>query len=668
MSEEIRFVYQVVAHRIHSENGSALRSRLTNKPFHIGSGASSDMRLEESGILPTHIRLLLTTTGQVMLANLGAAGSVTLDDQSLPAYTPTTWKPGSVAQIANYQLELSAVTLGDDGLVEHVRRAVITQDNNAVSESDFSSTLDEMDFQPPPSNPTVMFPDEQLDDEDEFSPDSTLPDESELPDYDESPREEIPQSTMELGSPFEEEVDGDTELMPFEVAQKNDLAVKMPLPTIDDDDEQLLDTLPKDWQKLGRLSAQLTVNPVIFVPGERVRIPISVRNEYDQKLKVRAHIAGVPRDWITLPEYPLTLKPREVAAFDIIVQTPLQVNVTAVDILIRLSDADAPNAVLALPLQLIFRKESNLIGRLDPHEINDKDHTYLYLQNHTKAATVVFVTGHIELKGVHIIPADSQIKLPPGQTTRIPVSFDVVRRPLLVERQYDFAVSASQGKRAPLDYPGVITVRPRLRLLPLILLTVMALVLALAIILALTNVDDDSASNGDDASTVIETPPTEIPAAINTDPEETEAPVVPVEKTSRPTATDEEPTETPTATASATLAPTNTSTATPSATPTITPSPTETEIGVITTPVTGQQSAVLPSNVNILPVLGGDPRPAGCVVPIPDGWSEYTVKEGERSFQLALQFGTTVDEIARVNCLVNPRMLQVNQVLFLPAP
>jgi hypothetical protein len=199
----------------------------------------------------------------------------------------------------------------------------------------------------------------------------------------------------------------------------------------------------------------------------------------------------------------------------------------------------------------------------------------------------------------------------------------------------------------------------------------MALVLALAIILALTNVDDDSASNGDDASTVIETPPTEIPAAINTEPdesEETEAPVVPVEKTSRPTATDEEPTETPTATSSATLAPTNTSTATPSATPTITPSPTETEIGVITTPVTGQQSALLPSNVNILPVLGGDPRPAGCTVPIPDGWSEYTVKEGERSFQLALQFGTTVDEIARVNCLVNPRMLQVNQVLFLPAP
>jgi hypothetical protein len=431
--------------------------------------------------------------------------------------------------------------------------------------------------------------------------------------------------------------------------------------------------LPKDWQKLGRLSAQLTVNPVIFVPGERVRIPISVRNEYDQKLKVRAHIAGVPRDWITLPEYPLTLKPREVAAFDIIVQTPLQVNVTAVDILIRLSDADAPNAVLALPLQLIFRKESNLIGRLDPHEINDNDHTYLYLQNHTKAATVVFVTGHIELKGIHIIPADSQIKLPPGQTTRIPVSFDVVRRPLLVERQYDFAVSASQGKRAPLDYSGVVTVRPRLRLLPLILLTVMAIVLALAIILALTNDDDDNgASNGDNASIVIETPPTEIPAAIVTEsdePEDTDTPVVPVEKTSRPTATVEESTETPTATSSATPTPTNTATVTPSATPTVTPSPTETEIGVITTPVTGQQSVLQPSNVNILPVLGGDdPRPAGCAVPIPEGWSEYTVKEGERSFQLALQFGTTVDEIARVNCLVNPRMLQVNQILFLPAP
>jgi LysM repeat protein len=68
------------------------------------------------------------------------------------------------------------------------------------------------------------------------------------------------------------------------------------------------------------------------------------------------------------------------------------------------------------------------------------------------------------------------------------------------------------------------------------------------------------------------------------------------------------------------------------------------------------------------PAVVDDPRSAGCAAAIPDGWKPYTVQAGDRVFRLAMNAGTTIEEVASVNCLADPRILQIGQVLLLPIP
>jgi hypothetical protein len=102
--------------------------------------------------------------------------------------------------------------------------------------------------------------------------------------------------------------------------------------------------------------------------------------------------------------------------------------------------------------------------------------------------------------------------------------------------------------------------------------------------------------------------------------------------------------------------------------PSASPFPTETD-GLPPT-VTIAVTEILPTPVapTLSMLVFDDPRPPGCAVAIPDGWKPYTVQSGDRVFRLAVMYGTTVDEVARVNCLVDARLLQVGQVLLLPVP
>jgi hypothetical protein len=149
-----------------------------------------------------------------------------------------------------------------------------------------------------------------------------------------------------------------------------------------------------------------------------------------------------------------------------------------------------------------------------------------------------------------------------------------------------------------------------------------------------------------------------------------------------PTATStEETAETVTATPPATEEETAPTTAAPaiidmvtmtaSSTPATIPAPataTMTEIAIIATPTreTPESEAAAEQAPLAQALDFEDPRPADCAVEVPAGWRPYTIRAGDRAFRLALDRRTTVDEIARVNCLANPRMLSVGQILLLP--
>ncbi len=58
------------------------------------------------------------------------------------------------------------------------------------------------------------------------------------------------------------------------------------------------------------------------------------------------------------------------------------------------------------------------------------------------------------------------------------------------------------------------------------------------------------------------------------------------------------------------------------------------------------------------------PQPTG--TPSPGGFY-YTVLSGDNLFRIALRFGTTVQAIAQANGIVNPRLIRVGQVLWIPS-
>lgn len=55
-----------------------------------------------------------------------------------------------------------------------------------------------------------------------------------------------------------------------------------------------------------------------------------------------------------------------------------------------------------------------------------------------------------------------------------------------------------------------------------------------------------------------------------------------------------------------------------------------------------------------------------CATTLPDGWYSYTVRPGDTLSGIALRAQTTVEELIRVNCVDNPRLLVVNTIIFVP--
>jgi LysM repeat protein len=674
MSQENRLVYQVTALRTDEDNGSILRARLSYKPFHIGTANDADLRLDSNRILPMHLRLLVTTTGQMTLANLGPAGTVTLNGEPLVSFTPSHWKPGSVVNLGEFELQLDVLVVeGTNGEQEHIRPALITQNNEAVEASsepweEEAATSAEPDGKP---QVTVMFDGEdddeavsllehsqdneveleygtppiiQLETDESFTPVSASPPTSEFA-WSTTDDRETSDPAPEVAVPVPPQiVSTDPPDNDFSESYGTE---EMPVGVI------IEDTLPKDWHYTGRLSAQLTVNPVYLVRGQRVRVPVSVRNGYSHPLQLRAHLAGLPREWVTLPTEPVELAAGEIGSVDLILQPETDVEDNVMEIMLRLSDHANSEVALTLPLQLVFKNEPNLIGRLEPFSTRSSQRAYLHMQNHTLATATVFVAGHTASDQVRIIPEQTELHLPPGQAVEIPIDFDVIQRPLLRSTKHEFSVSALQGNRAPLDYPGVVGIRPRLPMMVLLpLITIAALVI---VFMAILNNGGTPLSTGSPGETA-----TSLPAGLELATESPETGAEETEAITPAVTIEEDITE-----SAATLTPTR-------VTPTTSPSPTVTTtftptIGIISTPTPengqGDTTDIVSTAADF-----DDPRPAGCTVEIPADWGPYTVRSGDRTFRLAVDTGTTVNEIARVNCLPDPRLLQVGQVLLLPQP
>jgi hypothetical protein len=391
MSEQARIVYQISAASSQQPESGAFQSRLGYRPFHIGSSDNADLQLEGADILPVHLRLLVTTTGQVMLSNLGGADSISLDSRPVAAFTPVHWKPGAVLTLGEYRLELSVISVeGDNGQIEHVLRSVITQSSEIVGGSDDLAQEESNGVLP---KSTVLFEDDPLATDDDI----LVEDEVEIPpasddetgDFAERDEAHTPaplaaEPPPDTEQPFQhiaDDLPNLPEIDSLEDSQTANTAIMPPslAPSPEtphasgytDHTSPVFDTLPKDWKQAGQLSIQLTVNPVTLVPGERVRVPVSIRNGHEHTLRLRVNVAGVPREWIRQPHTPLVIGPGEIGALDFIIQAPPDVIQQSADMLIRLSDYSTPDDALTLPLRLNFKSTPNLIGRLERARVTD---------------------------------------------------------------------------------------------------------------------------------------------------------------------------------------------------------------------------------------------------------------------------------------------------------
>ncbi len=127
------------------------------------------------------------------------------------------------------------------------------------------------------------------------------------------------------------------------------------------------------------------------------------------------------------------------------------------------------------------------------------------------------------------------------------------------------------------------------------------------------------------------------------------------------------PTPTPTLTAPPTATPTMTVTIAPTVTPTAAATATLTLTSTPTaTPTTAPTSTGTASPTS-LPQLTQTPTSGVCQRFQPPGWVEYAIQPGDTLSRLAAATGTTVQEIMRINCLTNPRLVVAGQRVYLPS-
>lgn len=700
MAYNNQYAYQIVA----TGSNQEFRAQIGSEPFLIGKGANVDLRLDNPEIQDAHARLLVTSTGQVIFINLGTADSLVLNGEPMASFKPFYWKTGVPAYLGGYELYLE---MQDEALEPQQRQALITQNNIPVSsppqfvidwgnqnsvlpEDEHSESVDDTASDNAEGFPvvlngggTILYSEEEIRDTPAEEPLQTPTA------FSKSVTPEVPLSRKTLPQfddlDFSIDIDSDDdtkrhevdpivppaapETKPKTLSSTPDQPFSPEIkkifspPIINSSNGGFLggETLPKDWQYFDHLSAQLTINPVNLVAGQRVRVPVSVRNGNDHRVQLRVYVAGLSRGEIIVPEEPISLQAGEIKAFDLIIQPQSPAHGQQEELLIRLRDIAGTDseAAITLPLQLVFKADPNITGWLNPVTFDGRRHTYLHLQNHTKALAVAFITGHSEAEGIHILPAQTRVEIPAGQIVQIPIRAEVPPQSLLKKHRYNFSLSIRQGSRAPLDYPGRILVASRIRAELVVAMLCLGILLGIGGTYIFRKYNLFGGAPQSPRSLTLT--PSNLPLLGGAEAEATQEPIE-IESTEELTTTDVAPLAASTATVIATdlvtITATATFTSTPLPTDTVVPSPTLTE-----TPTPAPSETPLPSPTE-LPFV--DPRPVDCRVPVPEGWQPYTIKQGDNAFRLAFDRGISLEELAQVNCLANPQVLHVGNGLLLP--
>jgi len=479
MSQYQAVVYQIVAVR-RGQSDAEQRARLGHRPFLIGSGSAADLRLEGEAIRAVQARLFLTTTGQVMLTNLGEAGSLALDGVALPSFACVPWKPGAVLAMGGYDLRLGTLHAeGEEGELEVIEFPVITQESAAVEDdailADEAAPVEPAVSAEPASPPmreafASAFGRAAPDGGEAVGRAADSPDRP-------TPPEGWPLAVVAGPDEFEEAdalaAPSGVLLPDFPPRPAQEPAVVEPRPAAAEPAAAappagippgLYSTLPKDWQYAGLFGVQLPLPTVSLVPGERVRIPVSLRNGYAEALRLHVAVDGVPAGWVIQPSAPVTVAAGEIQTLDLVLQTrPAPFLGQVCEARIRFMDRSGPNVMLTAALTLSFKNAPNLVGRLEPAEAAETRPVWLFLQNHTQAATEVFITGHAADAALLVVtPQQAQIRLPQGESIQVGVTFRALRRPWLRPVICDYCITVAHSNRAPLDYPGRVRIRPRL--------------------------------------------------------------------------------------------------------------------------------------------------------------------------------------------------------------
>ena len=109
-------------------------------------------------------------------------------------------------------------------------------------------------------------------------------------------------------------------------------------------------------------------------------------------------------------------------------------------------------------------------------------------------------------------------------------------------------------------------------------------------------------------------------------------------------------------------------TRTPTVTPTVRPSASVTPTGTPRATATGTPGGTpgISPTPGATPTLAATPTPAPTPTPEPSPFEEYTVQQGDSLSSIAQRFGTTADELARINGITDPNTLDIGQKLQVP--
>ncbi len=588
-------IYQVIVRR----PGSSARSvTLAGKPLHFGSGIHVDLALAGADIPSVAGRLFVSGGEQVMLFNLGAA--LTLDGLLVPELEPTIWKPGGRLGLGAYTLELTTVAAAAPGV------------NNDETPLEAQPLVDMPTMQPKsvktkaPVSMTAV---------------PELP--PEIHSYS-SRRPPVPP----MPSPAARYADDEADTLIGSVETEAPLALK---PVVKNgnghwsaysENRQVTQAAPvilendsleahegftrmKHWLVQDKLGAQLDLKAINFAPGERIVLPLSVRNTYPHPLELAVSASGLPDDWAIVDAPVLMLDAGELKGFEVIINTRNAGDVKHLEAVLKLYDRVTPEINIHLPLPITLKNQPDVTGGFDQPRARVPGNVYLTLQNHTLSAIKVTLSIGQHDPALRVILPHPEVELIPHQKVRLPVSVEAIQRPRFARRLSALHISAQQGSRAPLDLGTTVSIQPSVGYLPLLPLVIGLLGLGVLLFMVAR------------MSGVVMT----VPTATET-------------STASPTAS-ETPQPSATATATATLTPTITPTVVPSAT--------------------------------ALPFV--DPRPADCQasVPIPDGWIPYQIRRGENLFRLAQRFYTSQTELAVVNCIQNVVYIREGQWILVPS-